>query len=49
MNFKNPLNVKNQEHSIDDFGSVVLKLASPERIKEWSFGEVTRPETMNYR
>lgn len=49
MNIKNPLQGKNQEQSIDDFGSVVLKLASPERIREWSFGVVTRPETMNYR
>ncbi len=28
---------------------VTIKLASPERIKEWSFGEVTKPETINYR
>ena len=32
-----------------DFDAVLLKLASPERIKEWSYGEVTRPETINYR
>jgi len=32
-----------------DFDEVVLKLASPEKIKEWSYGEVTKPETMNYR
>ncbi len=32
-----------------DFDSITLKLASPERIKEWSFGEVTKPETINYR
>ncbi|HEY9480984.1 MAG TPA: DNA-directed RNA polymerase subunit beta' [Candidatus Paceibacterota bacterium] len=32
-----------------DFDSVALRLASPERIKEWSFGEVTKPETINYR
>ncbi len=32
-----------------DFNSIVLKLASPERIKEWSYGEVTKPETINYR
>jgi len=31
------------------FNSVSLKVASPERIKEWSYGEVTKPETMNYR
>src|SRR5579872_5811643 len=29
--------------------SIALKIASPERIKEWSFGEVTKPETINYR
>jgi len=32
-----------------DFDSITLKLASPDRIKEWSFGEVTKPETINYR
>ncbi len=32
-----------------NFKSVVLKLASPEQIKEWSSGEVTRAETINYR
>lgn len=32
-----------------DFESISLKLASPERIKEWSYGEVTKPETINYR
>ena len=29
--------------------SIALKIASPEKIKEWSFGEVTKPETINYR
>ena len=32
-----------------NFDSIVLKLASPDRILEWSFGEVTKPETINYR
>ena len=31
------------------FEAITLKLASPERIKDWSFGEVTKPETINYR
>lgn len=31
------------------FDHISLKIASPERIREWSFGEVTKPETMNYR
>jgi DNA-directed RNA polymerase subunit beta' len=32
-----------------NFDSIELKLASPERIREWSFGEITKPETINYR
>src|SRR5574343_1699737 len=32
-----------------NFDSISLKLASPEVIREWSFGEVTKPETINYR
>ncbi|RJQ35473.1 DNA-directed RNA polymerase subunit beta' [Candidatus Parcubacteria bacterium] len=32
-----------------DFAAVAMRLASPERIQEWSFGEITKPETINYR
>jgi len=32
-----------------DFDSISLKVASPEVIREWSYGEVTKPETINYR
>ncbi|NDE67975.1 DNA-directed RNA polymerase subunit beta' [bacterium] len=32
-----------------DFDAVVLGVASPEKIMEWSYGEVTKPETINYR
>ncbi len=32
-----------------DFDAIKLKLASPDDILEWSHGEVTRPETINYR
>ncbi|MDO8659867.1 MAG: DNA-directed RNA polymerase subunit beta' [Candidatus Parcubacteria bacterium] len=32
-----------------EFDHIALRLASPEQIKEWSFGEVTKPETINYR
>ncbi|CAM3530722.1 DNA-directed RNA polymerase subunit beta' [Pseudostreptobacillus hongkongensis] len=35
--------------SIRDFDSIQIKLASPEKILEWSFGEVTKSETINYR
>ncbi|GBD10398.1 DNA-directed RNA polymerase subunit beta' [bacterium HR23] len=32
-----------------DFSAVRISLASPEKILEWSYGEVTKPETINYR
>ena len=35
--------------TIIDFQSLQVKLASPEEIKAWSHGEVTKPETINYR
>ncbi len=34
---------------IQDFDSLQIKLASPERIRMWSYGEVKKPETINYR
>ncbi|MFA5737011.1 MAG: DNA-directed RNA polymerase subunit beta' [Candidatus Paceibacterota bacterium] len=34
---------------ITDFDTITLRLASPEKILEWSHGEVTKPETINYR
>jgi DNA-directed RNA polymerase subunit beta' len=34
---------------INDFDAVRISLASPEQIKGWSYGEVTKPETINYR
>ncbi len=33
----------------NNFSALKISLASPEKIKEWSFGEVTKPETINYR
>jgi DNA-directed RNA polymerase subunit beta' len=33
----------------ENFDTVSLKLASPDAILDWSFGEVTKPETINYR
>src|SRR3989338_3043425 len=35
--------------NILDFESLRVTVASPEAIREWSFGEVTKPETINYR
>jgi len=32
-----------------DFAAIKIQLASPEVIKSWSYGEVTKPETINYR
>ena len=34
---------------IQDFDNIMIKLASPEAIREWSYGEVKKPETINYR
>jgi DNA-directed RNA polymerase subunit beta' len=34
---------------VDDLEAIKIKLASPEDILEWSHGEVTKPETINYR
>ncbi len=40
--FQKPKNPK-------DFDAIRIKLASPEKIREWSHGEVKKPETINYR
>ena len=33
----------------NDFNSIKITLASPEKIKSWSYGEIKKPETINYR
>ncbi len=45
MDTKNTDTLKN----IADFKSLMIKLASPAIIKSWSHGEITKPETINYR
>ncbi len=35
--------------SLSDFSSLVITLATPEEIRKWSRGEITKPETINYR
>ena len=35
--------------SVNNFAAIQIGLASPERIKAWSYGEVKKPETINYR
>ena len=34
---------------LNNFDSIQIGIASPDRIREWSHGEVTNPETINYR
>ena len=34
---------------LNNFDSIRVGIASPEKIREWSYGEVTKPETINYR
>ncbi len=41
--------MKSKITDLNNFDLIGLRLASPERIKEWSYGEVTKPETINYR
>ncbi|HEY4494755.1 MAG TPA: DNA-directed RNA polymerase subunit beta' [Candidatus Paceibacterota bacterium] len=43
-----PINTKKHIEP-HDFDAVKLGVASPEKILEWSFGEITKPETINYR
>jgi DNA-directed RNA polymerase subunit beta' len=33
----------------EEFDAIKIGLASPEKIRSWSFGEVKKPETINYR
>ena len=33
----------------NDFNAIRISLASPDQIKIWSYGEVAKPETINYR
>lgn len=42
-------NYKTKVNDAEQFNAISIKLASPECIKEWSHGEVTKPETINYR
>ena len=43
------MNKPQQKVDFNEFDTISLRVASPERIKEWSHGEVTKPETINYR
>ena len=46
---KDLLSFIKQQEQMSDFDNIRIGLASPERIRSWSFGEVKKPETINYR
>ncbi|MFT3754333.1 MAG: DNA-directed RNA polymerase subunit beta' [Pseudoxanthomonas sp.] len=46
---KDLLNLFNQQRTPVDFDAIKIALASPDLIRSWSFGEVKKPETINYR
>ena len=43
------LSLFKQSGRIEDFDAIRIGVASPEKIRSWSFGEVKKPETINYR
>ncbi|MEX0900561.1 MAG: DNA-directed RNA polymerase subunit beta' [Gammaproteobacteria bacterium] len=43
------LNFVRQQGPVEDFDAIRIALASPDMIRSWSFGEVKKPETINYR
>ena len=46
---KELINIFNQNLGVKTFDSIKISIASPEIIRSWSFGEVKKPETINYR
>ncbi|BAW80023.1 DNA-directed RNA polymerase subunit beta' [Candidatus Nitrosoglobus terrae] len=46
---KDLLNLLNQQNQVDEFDSIRIGLASPDMIRSWSYGEVKKAETINYR
>ena len=43
------LNLFGQQQNTNDFDEIKITIASPEKIRSWSYGEVKKPETINYR
>ena len=39
----------NEIAEAQNFSSIKISLASPEKIKSWTYGEIKKPETINYR
>ena len=46
---KDLLEILKQQNKEQDFDAIRVGLASPEKIRSWSYGEVKKPETINYR
>jgi len=46
---KDLLNLLKPQGHVDDFDAIRIALASPDMIRSWSYGEVKKPETINYR
>jgi len=46
---KDLLNFLKAQQETEDFDAIRIGLAAPEKIRSWSFGEVKKPETINYR
>lgn len=46
---KDLLNLYKVQGQVEDFDSIRIGLASPDMIRSWSYGEVRKPETINYR
>jgi len=46
---KDLLKILKQQGQMDDFDAIRIGLASPQKIRSWSYGEVKKPETINYR
>ena len=46
---KDILNLLKQQGHLEEFDAIRIGLASPEKIRSWSYGEVKKPETINYR
>ena len=46
---KDLLKLFKQQNTVEDFDAIRIALASPDMIRSWSYGEVKKPETINYR
>ena len=46
---KDLLNLLKQQGQVEEFDAIRIGLASPDKIHSWSYGEVKKPETINYR